>query len=330
MPWIVTIVGLLVLWVFTGFIAIIIALRRSRPSGSAPQWIAPFSSEPVKRWALDAVDRIGWCLHLASSWVEVSWLRAVRGAKRWIVSLIPSRRTVFHCACTLLGVALVVISWFGFVNSNVWPVWQSFIVLSLGYALAAVNWFVPLGWLERHRLARQQAETDGESTPFLTPVSDSSLSLAAAPAVQINFITKPAAKPRPMVETVIQRQDSAHEARLSLNADTARLLHCVPCGKFFNVRGQGALGVRVIPCPQCGTALKKINGESTVTINIESNSGWAPIVSVLCQECRGLIDVPYAVIGRPVACPRCRAELSMPDVEDSIKQLQKLSSMIVA
>lgn len=97
------------------------------------------------------------------------------------------------------------------------------------------------------------------------------------------------------------------------SAESSRSLHCSDCNKRFNVRGQGELSVRLIPCPHCGVALQRANGEQPRTRTNEP--AWAPIISVYCGHCHGLIDVPYGSIGTTISCPRCYADLPVPDTE---------------
>jgi hypothetical protein len=114
------------------------------------------------------------------------------------------------------------------------------------------------------------------------------------------------------------RQESAGEAApvpLAFAARTGGQLKCQPCGKQYNVRGDGNVGVRLIPCPQCGAKLEPTAPQPRVASTADPE--WVPIVSVFCKACHGLIDVPYASIGSSIACPRCRADLPVPRIISS-------------
>jgi hypothetical protein len=89
-------------------------------------------------------------------------------------------------------------------------------------------------------------------------------------------------------------------------------LRCDPCRKLFRVHGEGELGPRVIPCPECGSALQP-HDHAQRTASFTMPSG-AAIASVVCRHCRAIIDLPPAAPDTCFACPRCSGELPIHNI----------------
>jgi len=114
-------------------------------------------------------------------------------------------------------------------------------------------------------------------------------------------------------------------AHITPAAPAGTLLMCVPCNKGFNVRGAGEVSYRLIPCPNCGSPMQPAGGRAENPLANDAN--WVPIISVLCKGCHGLIDVPYASIGKTIDCPRCQAELTVPAVENPLDRNRQMSML---
>jgi hypothetical protein len=244
--------------------------------------------------------------------------------------MIPTRRTVVRILCLLTGTALVALSLYGF---TIGRIWESSVLLPIGYFIAASYWL--LAW------KRQPSGPDIEELEYLAAASEppSPAPRPAAIRPQIVASAKPAihapilSPPAPHVEFTVHTVASpAAETVDNITAETvdnisaavafqpvsplppgyAAQLLCEPCGKQFNVRGQGEIAYRLVPCPACGSPMQSLGPKRTDIIPNDPN--WVPIVSVFCKSCRSLIDVPYSTFGSSIPCPRCQAEMPVPHV----------------
>jgi hypothetical protein len=256
--------------------------------------------------------------------------RIARSTKSRLRAMIPTRRTVVRILCLLTGTALVALSLYGF---TIGRIGESSILLPIGYFIAASYWL--LAW------KRQQSGPDIEELEYLAAASEPP-SPAPRPAAVRPQIVAPArppihapimSPPAPHVEFTVHTVASpAAETVDNITAETvdnisaavafhpmsplppgyAAQLLCAPCGKQFNVRGQGEIAYRLVPCPACGSPMQSLGPKRNDIIPNDPN--WVPIVSVFCKSCRSLIDVPYSTFGSSIPCPRCQADMVVPNV----------------
>jgi hypothetical protein len=218
---------------------------------------------------------------------------------------------VFRASCLLVGTALVILSLFGFTTGQILA---SSILLTIGYAIATSWWLISLiSW------TRPPKGPDLEEVEYLAATRRPIQSGAVRPVIRpVNRLANDDAVPAPHfgLSSEIANQSltpahvPAHSAANPLPADDVVRLQCSPCGKQFHVRGQGEIAYRLVPCPECGTAMESL-GPIHVEL-IPTDPAWMPIVSVLCKECHGLIDVPYSTFGTLIPCPRCHADMHVP------------------
>jgi hypothetical protein len=247
---------------------------------------------------------------------------AARNTKRRLRSMIPSRQMVIRLACLLVGSALVLLALFGFTQGRLW---ESSLLLPVGYLLATGFWI--LAWKKR------QQGPDTEEIEYLAAASKA-VPATPSPEVAPHLATPtlPAAnRPFPQPTALFAGEIALPEPHFAFRFDLAEKdqpplptlplatplppagavrLQCRPCGKQFDVRGQGEIAFRLVPCPQCGSAMETLGPKRTDII--PEDPAWVPIISIFCQGCRGLIDVPYSTFGTSIDCPRCQANLPVP------------------
>jgi flagellar motor protein MotB len=307
--------GLTLLGLIVGAIVTLTAVRRK---GGATIDNAQDSSELSAPAAMQtSYDRVRSGIETAVNNFRILFRRALRRGRRLAGRMVPSRRFLARSAFLLFGTGLVLVSLVGFANGQVLI---SFIILPIGYAIATCFWLLP--WNSTRSVSGNQlsAITAPTPAPVHAPPRPAAtrphLARAAKPASgnlksTVDFESKPEA---------VRPYHAAHHGHKPEPFTTATRVQlvCIPCGKQYDVRGEGNIGVRLIPCPQCGSALAAIGAQKVDPI--VNDPSWVPIVSVLCKNCRGLIDVPYSTIGTSVACPRCQAALPVPRVAGHIKQ----------
>jgi hypothetical protein len=279
-----------------------------RQRNTVPADDASTNSGPTFDGPSQAAERLRSGIATARATLADSLYRTAQSARRQLRRLVPSRRQVLRTTCFIFGANLVVLSLFGFLNGRIL---ESSIILPIGYALAASMWLLP--W------TGQRTGPDAEEVAYLA-AADAPASGTAEPAPRQSppraKIAGPKAPPvsvAPASATVDNR--SAPEAApvpLAFATGKAGQLKCTPCGKQYNVRGDGDVGLRLIPCPQCGAALE--SGGARTTVATPADPTWVPIVSVACKACRGLIDVPYSTFGTSIPCPRCHSNLTVPRI----------------
>jgi hypothetical protein len=259
-----------------------------------------------------AASRISATLPAVIARSKAALRRAGQQTNARLRRLIPSRRLVLRTACFVAGTALVLLSLVGFSTGRIL---ESSIILPTGYAIAVCGWLLP--WNRPRAVAVNQpaARSKIAVSSFSRSWPPAS---AVPPAVAINdSISEPLPPASGLgfaCDTIDQRRLDYAICSPAIPPGTAAHLVCSPCGKQFTLRGEGDIGLRLIPCPQCGSALEAI-GAKQPPIALEP--GWMPIVSVLCKGCRSLIDVPYSSFGTSIPCPRCHADLTVPTLKQS-------------
>ena len=325
----VSVIGLALFCLFAGAGAgaTVIALLWTAPDkhgGPArlthPSW-RPFTPNLFKRSAFKTEHFVR--LHFdPANWKPQQVVRAAsQDAKSWLVRFIPSRRQALQLACFALGIALMVLSGFWFVDGQALI---GFLLMTSGYVIIAAVWMS--SWSRgagttntfidvqtRRDKVRLSAEKALPNTLVTVQQSRVEQDLVA-PAINLGLSTA----------THWHSVDCAPSHPRPESAESSRRLRCGDCKTQYNVRGRGKLSSRLIPCPRCGIALQAADGEqSSVSM---SEFAWAPIISIFCRQCRSLIDVPYTSIGASVCCPRCEGHLPVPDTEDRVKVLRQMSN----
>jgi hypothetical protein len=270
-----------------------------------PSWRAANHSQ---RWTFKA-ERFIRLYFGPASWNPLPVVGAVsRGTKARLVRFVPSRRTALRLACFALGIALMAISGFWFVKGESLTI--GFVLLVCGYLIVVAAWVWPLyrslatsnTVKERPRKQEQGPEKDLPTTVVTVEQSRVDQELVA-PAAHLGFSTS----------TYWHSVDCEQSQPKQKPLEFTRRLRCRKCNTQYNVKGKGTLAARHIPCPKCGAPLQRAGGAPPKFEPQEP--GWVPIISVLCKQCCRLIDVPYASIGKLISCPRCYADLPVPDTE---------------
>ena len=310
--WAMAALGLILLGLVVGAIATFVVLHR-RPetlsNDDTPGNRAGPSLNNTKQHASEVANRIRSRIVATKIKLKLSIRRAARNTKRRLRRMVPSRRLVARFASLLLGIALVGLSLVGFSTGRVF---ESFIILPIGYAIAAGAWLLPGRSTSAHPNNQLPANSPaGGELPATRRAAIRPMALSPANPASVTIV--PAQDLGFKFDATGQHQepDGVHIFTTSAMENALQLV-CGPCGKQYSVRGEGNINVRLIPCPQCGSAMETIGAQQTGTV--PNAPDWVPIVSVFCKECRGLIDVPYASFGTSVACPRCQAELPVPRV----------------
>jgi hypothetical protein len=236
---------------------------------------------------------------------------AVRAAITRLRQMVPSRRTVLRLTQLTIGIALVAYAMFGFAAGNVV---LPFVFMTIGYFTVASY------WLMRGRVHDSQSDAnDPLDATSISRVSATQavhstqlLSLLAPRALSNKDADLGHDRPRPAdrlsdrIDDVRQSIRAERESRRN-SALKQGDLRCDGCGKHFNIRGEGEIGPRTIPCPQCSSTLQPQGAARTTADECAANG--TEITSVVCRKCRAIIDVPSTPAVISAACPRCDAEL---------------------
>ena len=301
--WGLTVLGLALIGLGLCVVAARVLTRRSTgatPAGNSQSGIDPLATRAA-RMASQTRAVVSSNTRTVIAKLCVLVRRAAESALLRLRQLVPSRLTALRIGCLLVGLALLVFSFIGFTKGNIF---SSFVLLSVGYAIASCFWF--LRWfLER--------ASSTETMPALA-------GLRGAPA-QIRPRTRQAARANLAGDLEQRQRENASELPVaSTNVRTVRL-KCKPCGRQFDLRGAGALGFRQILCPHCSSALE-VEGDQQTTTEVMAPVGVSPaVVSVVCNGCRGIIDVPSSAVGTLVPCPRCQARLFVPGEAPAMPQV---------
>jgi hypothetical protein len=202
---------------------------------------------------------------------------------------------------------------------------QSFIILPIGYAIAVSCWLLP----QKSRIPITPApQPQSHDFPAAAPPSARRVRLVGGTRSKAGTPTRVNVSFRPRGFAFKWKKPQAggfaRSTGTTVEIESPKLV-CGPCGKQFRIRGEGQLGARVVPCPQCGSALSTTANDSNVAVR--KNTSWMPVVSVACKHCRGLIDVPYSSLGKSVTCPRCECELPIPIVNRRTAEDRDLSQL---
>lgn len=323
----VSLVALMLLCIAIGAFATMFVYLRHNPAAPDRPHTFEFTLSRFNQQVADAANHIQVRARatVASCWCV---LRQIIGnAKLRLVKLIPPRRLVLRFSCFVLGISLMACSLFGFANDEVLT---GFTLLTIGYAIVTVGWLLP-----RHtsrvakepRVSEEPRVSKEVVTSEILSIMPKQFADIRQPAVSTPHVGKvdgnrltPSIEMGEAAAGCERRVDHAHLREETVPLE--RLLYCGHCVKQFHVSGQGEVAVRLIPCPHCGVALQRADGKSSSTI--DSDIAWLPIISVYCEQCHGLIDVPYVSIGKTISCARCSADLFVPDTESRVKQLQHL------
>jgi hypothetical protein len=260
--------------------------------------------------ALGLVTRIRSLIVSEMAFIIGAMNGLLRAAWRGLRALVPSRRFLARSTCLVVGSGLVVFSLLGFASGEVL---QSFIILPIGYAIAVCFWVLP--W-KSSLTAAQVAQWHSNEILVPAPAPSRRVSLAGGTRSKAGTPTRVNVSFKPRGFSFKWNRQRTGEIASSTSVCVAKesvQLVCGPCGKQFRVRGEGQLGGRLIPCPQCGSTLGTNDKRSGT--DARKDPSWVPIVSVVCKHCRGLIDVPYSSLGKSVACPRCESELPIPAMD---------------
>jgi hypothetical protein len=291
--------------------------RRKSPSTDDPETNPveqPLDNAKQKAAALASVIRS----RLLATKIKLRlWFRRMaRITKGRLRRMVPSRQMVLRLAFLLVGTALVVLSLVGFTKGRIL---ESSILLPLGYGIAVSSWF--LSW---RRLGRGP---DVEELEYLAAIRQPPPSMPRRVEAAIRPTAKAVARhadnpatPAPHFRFGFDILDQSEpptdiptlQLADPLPADNGVRLQCGPCGKQFHVRGQGEIAYRLVPCPECGSAMESLGAKRTDIL--PKDPTWVPIVSVFCKQCSGLIDVPYSTFGTSIPCPRCQADMFVPRV----------------
>ncbi len=317
----VAVTGLILFCLIAGTGAAAIILLWNKPEKVAHQakltrstW-RPFPQNRFKWWAFETKRFIGLRV-VSACWKPQRVVGAVvQDGKGWLVRLVPSRRLVLQLVSIAFGISLMTLSGYWFVQGRIL---MGFLSMTLGYAIIVAVWL--LSW--NHRAAVDDAPI-GTPRPLDEIFPHTILILQASPTYE--HLVTPVFDSGATTVTHCHYVHSAQSQQRPASAELSRRLRCGDCKTQYNVRGQGELAARLVPCPRCGATLQTAGGgQSSMTT---SEAAWAPIISIFCHQCHRLIDVPYASIGASVCCPSCEGDLPVPDTVNRVKLLRQMSHL---